>query len=371
MRQRGVMQPSGTEASGIGGATVSGSGSRPVARLILAGLTLAVIAGWSGLVDMSGWPVSVPVVLEHCSVRYQGANVSVYMQGPGAHQACDGATAGWQRFTGPPLGGLACYRQSHFGLSWKVYDTGFMLLASQVCDRLHAGASSPAGYQAPDTYQPQSEPRAIATLTPRPSPTRTASPEERSRRLAQERIDAQASQVIGLLSDLESTLADYGSMIEDMEGGLAEARAALRELKAEYRENFSEEIAIRPMTDNQRYVVWSSLADMELLFHDVELASESVSWSDNPVYRRDVVDMIDHVAAGIGRLETLHAGHIGLRFTITATTAESRLERMSARLVDLDARHQLVVRTASEINDEGRRLWDKATREAEKVSVDY
>lgn len=101
-------------------------------------LTLAVVAGagTSGYVDLSGLPLSVPVILEHCAVRQQGTNVIVHYQGIDAEATCRNAGIGWTSYLGPPVGALACYRQRPFRLTWKVYDTGTMVLGSEACGRL-------------------------------------------------------------------------------------------------------------------------------------------------------------------------------------------------------------------------------------------
>lgn len=103
--------------------------------LVLAVLVAAGI-GTSGYVDLSGLPVSVPIVLEHCAVRYTGTNVIIHYQGIDAAAACQRVEPGWLPYIGPPVGSLTCYRQRPLGLTWKVYDSGTMTLGSQMCGRL-------------------------------------------------------------------------------------------------------------------------------------------------------------------------------------------------------------------------------------------
>ena len=101
-------------------------------------LALAVVAGvgTSGYVDLSGLPVSVPIVLEHCAIRYEDTNVIIHYQGIDAQAACRRVHPGWLAYVGPPVGSLTCYRQRPLGLTWKVYDTGTMALGSEMCGRL-------------------------------------------------------------------------------------------------------------------------------------------------------------------------------------------------------------------------------------------
>lgn len=357
-----------------GGAWVPRHTKRPVslrqiARLILGVVTLAVLVGWSGWIDVSSWPLSIPVVLEHCAIRYQGANVSVYYQGPGADRSCDSAASGWRRTSGPPLGSLACYRTPFFGLSWKVYDTGFMLLASQVCNQLIGGATSPGGYQPPGGYPPSHG--YLPTVSAAPSPTLTESPEQRAIRLAQEEIDRQGSQISATLSDLSSAMDDYRSMVESMESDIADAQAALSKMQSAYREEFSVEVAVRPMDDSQQYIVWSALDDLNSDFYDVEVATESVDWDDNAEYRQDVVAMVDLLPGQIDEIDRLYAAHPTLRFSITPVAARLSLEALSSQLTDLDARHDAAIITAGDFKAQGNQLWDKSKGEAKKVGVEY
>jgi hypothetical protein len=101
-------------------------------------LALAVVAGAGtpGYVDLSGLPVSLLVVLEHCAVRQQGTNVIVHYQGIDAEATCRRAGGGWTAYAGPPVGSLTCYHHRPLGLTWKVYDTGTMTQGSEVCGRL-------------------------------------------------------------------------------------------------------------------------------------------------------------------------------------------------------------------------------------------
>jgi hypothetical protein len=108
---------------------------RLLLRVGLLGIGLIAVLVWFFKLNLSTVPVSLPFVAEHCAIRYQGANVIVQYQGPGANASCSGAGADWAPYPGEPLGSLACYG-TRGSLSWRVYDTGLMLLASQVCENL-------------------------------------------------------------------------------------------------------------------------------------------------------------------------------------------------------------------------------------------
>lgn len=113
-------------------------GSVVFASLIVLALITGV--GVSGYVDLSGLPVSIAVVLEHCAVRQNGTNVIVHFQGIGAYANCPRSGPAWTEHTGPPVGSLTCYSLRPLGLTWKVYDTGSMTLGTDVCRRLRSDA---------------------------------------------------------------------------------------------------------------------------------------------------------------------------------------------------------------------------------------
>lgn len=320
-----------------------------------------MIVGWSGWVDESGWPITVPIVMEHCAIRYQGANVSVFYQGPGAADSCAAAASGWYATSGPPLGSLACYQTRFFGLSWKVYDTGFMLLAAQVCDQLTSGGSASRG----TPYQ------VVPSPPPTPVPTPTENPEQRALRETQQAIDQRADQVSGSLGDLGSALDDYESMIGDMESDASDARTALAKMQSDYRDSFSVELAKRPMNDDQRYNVWSALDDLDSDFYDVDTSTEAVGWDDIHEYRSDATALIDKVSGQIAELDAMSSAHPTLRFSITPAAASSSLAELRSRLADLDVRHDATSAGASDLKMQGQQLLDKAKAEAKKVGVDY
>ena len=105
-------------------------------RFALLPLLIVWLVGWTGWIDFTGLPISVPILLEHCSIRHSGSNATAHAQGPGAQAWCRRAANEWTHYAGPPLGGLACYRQHLFGVTYKVYDTGLMVVASEVCARM-------------------------------------------------------------------------------------------------------------------------------------------------------------------------------------------------------------------------------------------
>jgi hypothetical protein len=102
---------------------------------VLGVVALVAVLAWAGWLDLSQLPISIPGVAEHCGIRYQGANVIVEYEGPGSTASCTAAASGWLPYSGEPIGALACYG-SKGGLHWKVYDTGLMIEASQVCEQL-------------------------------------------------------------------------------------------------------------------------------------------------------------------------------------------------------------------------------------------
>lgn len=110
---------------------------RLLLRVALLGIGLVAVSVWFFKVNLSSSPISIPFVAEHCAIRYQGANVIVQYQGPGATSSCSRAGTDWVSYSGEPLGGLACYGNSG-ALTWRVYDTGLMLLGSQVCQSMAA-----------------------------------------------------------------------------------------------------------------------------------------------------------------------------------------------------------------------------------------
>jgi len=335
-------------------------------RIVLGLLCLAIVVGWSGWIDVSGWPLSVPVVLEHCAIRYQGANVMVFYQGPGADNSCSTAASGWYRISGPPLGSVACYRQRFFGLSWKVYDTGLMLYATDVCNQLTSG--TPPTYQSPGNNQP---PAFVPVTTPTPIPTSTETPEQRAARVAQEQIDQAANSLTTQLADASSALDDYESMIGDMETDVADAQTALATMNSAYKKTFEVEVAKRPMDDNQQYQVSSALDDLDGDNYDVGTATDSVGWDDNDLYRPAVVDALAPIQAQIETLASLYAAHPDLRFSITPDAARTTLTQLSSRLADLDTRHDGAVSDAADLKQQGKDLWNTAKAEAKKVGVDY